>query len=106
MVWFRLLELRADLTQFKADAQTLEDAVSEVMLLTSDAPEDAPMLLIGEAFIVSNEDNATAYCQAKLDKVQENIEALNTEEASILEKQGVLKKELYGRFGDSINLEN
>ena len=102
----RLLEIRADLTQYKSDAQTLDDAVSEVMLLTSDAPEDAPMLLIGESFVVSDEDSATNYCQKKLDEVQAKIETLNKEEAVILEKQGALKKELYGRFGDSINLEN
>ena len=102
----RLLELKADLTQFKTDAQTLEDAVNECMLLTSDAPEDAPMLLIGESFVVSDEDSATAYLQTKLDEIQEKIGALGKEEATIVEKQGILKKDLYGRFGDSINLEN
>ena len=34
------------------------------------------------------------------------MESFKEEESSILRRQGELKKELYSRFGDSINLEN
>jgi 3-oxoacyl-ACP reductase-like protein len=34
------------------------------------------------------------------------IDKLAEEETSILQRQVTLKKELYGRFGDSINLES
>jgi hypothetical protein len=34
------------------------------------------------------------------------VDALSVEEASIVKTQAVLKKDLYSRFGDSINLEN
>lgn len=38
--------------------------------------------------------------------LQKSLENLIKEEADILQRQELLKKELYGRFGDSINLEN
>ncbi len=38
--------------------------------------------------------------------LQKKIEAGTKEQDDILKKQEALKKELYGRFGDSINLEN
>ena len=90
------------------------------------------MLLIGEAFVNTSEETATEYCQTKLDVkhsliimfttylclnyfnyiffICQNIQAeqikLKDEEGDILSRQDILKKELYGRFGDSINLEN
>lgn len=36
----------------------------------------------------------------------DRISSLGAEEAAILQRQAFLKKELYGRFGDSINLES
>lgn len=38
--------------------------------------------------------------------LQTKIAKLSEEETDILKRQELLKKELYGRFGDSINLEN
>ncbi len=47
------------------------------------------------------------YCLFRLSQaLQKRIEDSTKEEGSILSKQEALKKELYGRFGDSINLEN
>lgn len=49
----------------KHDEEQLDDAISELMMLTSS--EVAPMLLIGEAFVVSSEESASEYCQNKLE---------------------------------------
>ena len=38
--------------------------------------------------------------------LQAKVAKLSEEETDILKRQELLKKELYGRFGDSINLEN
>lgn len=38
--------------------------------------------------------------------LQAKVDALTKEEREIVQRQEVLKKDLYGRFGDSINLEN
>jgi chaperonin cofactor prefoldin len=38
--------------------------------------------------------------------LQKKIDSLKAEEEDIVKRQDVLKKGLYARFGDSINLEN
>eukprot|EP01038_Epipyxis_sp_PR26KG_P014944 gene14944-20103_t len=98
----RLLEIRADIKQHKTDAEKLDDATAELMMNS----EGKIMLLIGESFIETTEEHANEYCEQKQQSLQRKIELLSMEETSILKAQELLKKELYGRFGDSINLEN
>lgn len=98
----RLLELRAEIVQHKADAEKLEDANAELMM----ASGDKVMLLIGQCFLEVDEDYATSYCEKKQATLDDLVATLSEEEALILGKQKALKKELYGRFKDSINLEN
>ena len=44
-------------------------------------------------------------CNKKQESLQKKIDILEKEEKLIVERQAILKKELYGKFGDSINLE-
>jgi prefoldin subunit 4 len=99
----RLLEIRADVKQIKLDAEKMDDANTELMM--NSTGDGKVMLLIGEAFVEVSEDFATEYCENKNEKLAKTIEDLNAEEKVILEKQEVLKKDLYARFGGSINLE-
>lgn len=69
------------------------------------ASGDKVMLLIGESFFDTTEDEATEYCETEVERLQGLLEKHGEEEASILEKQAELKKTLYGRFGKSIQLE-
>lgn len=55
----RLLELRADITQCKADCEKLDDATAEMMMST----DGKFMLLIGESFVDVGEDYANE-CKA------------------------------------------
>jgi chaperonin cofactor prefoldin len=45
-------------------------------------------------------------CEQKKEELEGKIATLAAEETSIVQRQDGLKKELYARFGDSINLEN
>lgn len=67
---------------------------------------DKVMIMLDEAFFESSEEDATELCEEQLEKFQTTRETLDEEESSILEQQSVLKKELYGRFGKSIQLED
>lgn len=69
------------------------------------ASGDKVMLLIGESFFETNEDDATEFCETEVDKMQTTLDALAKEEAEIVEEQATLKSTLYGRFGKSIQLE-
>jgi prefoldin subunit 4 len=65
----------------------------------------AIMILQGESFFETNEDDATAYCETRIEKLQKQLDQLNQEDQDILAQQSELKTLLYGRFGKSINLE-
>lgn len=80
----------------------MDDASTELMMGSG----DKVMLYSGEAFFEASEDEATEFCEAQVEKHQAIVDALNEEEASILEQQDALKKTLYGRFGKSIHLED
>ena len=62
-------------------------------------------LKLGEAFIDCSEDFATEFCEKRQEKLQAQMDAITSEETRILERQKELKKQLYGRFGAAINLE-
>jgi len=98
----RLLEIRADLTQYKADAEVLDDATAELMM----ASDGKVMLMIGDSFVEVSDDYANEYCEKKQEALREKSERFAAEENDILKRQETLKKDLYSRFGDSINLEN
>jgi prefoldin subunit 4 len=99
----RLLELRADVKQYKADAELIDDANTDMMMNSSGGKV---MLLIGEAFVEVSEDYATEFCEGKSEELSNKVEAMMKEDVAIKERQEVLKKDLYARFGDSINLES
>jgi prefoldin subunit 4 len=87
---------------FQQSLERLDDASTELMM---SGAGDKVMLLIGESFFDSTEDQATEYCEQEVDRLTEQIKKIQQEEASIMEQQSELKKILYGRFGKSIQLE-
>jgi prefoldin subunit 4 len=56
-----LQEIRADLKQLKEDCDVLDDATSEIMLVT----DGKFSVLMGEAFVECSEEFATEYCEKK-----------------------------------------
>ena len=109
--------------QYTMDVEKLEDAASELMMVT----DDKVMLFIGESFIECSEEYATEYCENKaevrkyaipilsesfliytisIQATKQRISDMKAQVDEINSQQSVLKKELYARFGDTINLEN
>ena len=82
--------------------ERLDDASTELMM-SSDG--DDVMLLIGESFFDTSEEEATEFCESEVERMTELLEKLDEEESTILEEQADLKTILYGRFGKSIQLE-
>ena len=98
----RLQELREERTVIKQSLERLDDASTELMM---NSGSDKVMLLIGESFFETSEDDATEFCEAEVDRMTETLEELDQEEAEIVDEQSKLKTMLYGRFGKSIQLE-
>lgn len=82
--------------------ERLDDAATELMM----ASGDPVLLLIGESFFDTTEDDATEFCEEEVERMQSQLESLEQEESDILEQQAELKKVLYARFGKSIQLED
>lgn len=82
--------------------EKLDDAVTELMVGVGGPVR----LLLGEAFVEVSEDYATEYCERKQEQLQARVEELGAEKEGIAARQVELKKALYGRFGNSINLES
>lgn len=98
----RLLELRAECKQMQSDIEKLDDATSELSMVIG----GKVMVFIGESFVECTEDYANEYCEKKVESLKQTIAERKEEESTILTRQNELKKILYARFGDSINLEN
>ena len=81
--------------------ERLDDAATELMM----ASGDPVLLLIGESFFDTTEEDATEFCEEEVERMQGQLESLEKEEGEILGKQADLKKALYARFGKSIQLE-
>jgi len=97
----RLLELRVELKQLSKDSNSVDDASSDLMMVEG----GKVFLYIGESFIETTEEDANEYCEKKQEEIKALIDSKTKEEVVIVSRQDELKKILYGRFGDSINLE-
>ncbi|CAN0072255.1 unnamed protein product [Ectocarpus sp. 6 AP-2014] len=97
----RLLEIRDDKSHIKDILDKLDDATTELMT----GEGDSVMLMLGDSFMECEEEFATDYCERQQEKRQSKLDDLVDEEKTILLRQGALKKELYARFGSSIQLE-
>jgi prefoldin subunit 4 len=93
--------LRIILFDLQKTLEKIDDASTELMMGSG----DNVMIRLGGAMFEATEEEATEYCEAEVERHQEILDKMLAEEAVIVERQGELKKLLYGRFGKSINLE-
>lgn len=100
----RLQDLRMERQELKRALESLDDASTELMMGGEES--GTVMILAGEAFMETTEDDAVQYCDKQIEKLQEESDKLEEEEKEIVAEQATLKSQLYGRFGKSINLES
>ncbi|KAI3979812.1 hypothetical protein MKX01_013907 [Papaver californicum] len=97
----RYHELEDEIKIAKEANENLEDASNELIL----TDEDSVRFQIGEVFVRMANDEV----ESKIDQMKEmttkNLERLEEEKAALLSQMAELKKILYGKFKDSINLE-
>ena len=100
----RIQELSARREGAAKQLQSHEDALEE--LETGFFDDDGSIRVnMGEAYITADEDSAREHVEAGKVRLEGEITSIDKELAEIRAKQSVLRKELYGRFGeDRINL--
>jgi len=98
----RLEEVKALLIKRKKDLSNLNDAIDEMMLQDDELPVP---LMIGEAFIHYQHDDAHLTLEHLKDDTDLEVIALMKEQDDLRESMSKLKIDLYAKFGSSINLE-
>ncbi|KAB1202838.1 putative prefoldin subunit 4 [Morella rubra] len=79
----------------------LEDASNELIL----TDEEVVRFQIGEVFAHVPKEEVESRIEQMKEATSKNLEKLEGEKDSILAQMAELKKILYGKFNDSINLE-
>jgi len=97
-------ELRAELQEVEKRALELGDA-EEACLLADEAAAGAVKIQVGECFVDATPAEAAEHVQRELAAAARSKEALAAEAATADARLAALKKQLYARFGKSINLE-
>ncbi|KAL6781789.1 putative prefoldin subunit 4 [Auxenochlorella protothecoides] len=94
-------EINAKLKALKAAAEDIEEAENELML----AEDEEVPYLVGECFFHLEKEVAEARLQEAANEGTSQCAALSNERASLLKQMAALKKTLYAKFGNAINLE-
>uniref|UniRef100_K3XB13 Prefoldin subunit 4 n=1 Tax=Globisporangium ultimum (strain ATCC 200006 / CBS 805.95 / DAOM BR144) TaxID=431595 RepID=K3XB13_GLOUD len=97
-----LHEIREQKKSLQDKLDTLDDANTELMMGEGDNVE----LFIGESFVEASEEFAQEYIEKVVEETNKQIQKLSAEQSKLEARQAVLKKMLYSRFGQSINLED
>mmetsp|Transcript_20539 Transcript_20539/g.30598 ORF Transcript_20539/g.30598 Transcript_20539/m.30598 type:complete len:127 (+) Transcript_20539:80-460(+) len=95
-------ELDEDLVKIKKDIQNYKDATEEVEGCMQD---DGLLLKIGEAYVKSEEDDVLAKLEALRENSEKELNSKTDEIEEVKTEMDKLKKLLYAKFGNSINLE-
>uniref|UniRef100_A0AAV1T454 Prefoldin subunit 4 n=1 Tax=Peronospora matthiolae TaxID=2874970 RepID=A0AAV1T454_9STRA len=98
----QLHDVRDQKKALKETLDTLDDASTDVMM----GEGDAVQLLIGESFVETSEEAAQEYIEKRVEEAKEELHKLEAVESQLEARQDELKKLLYSRFGQSINLED
>ncbi|CAH2038536.1 unnamed protein product [Thlaspi arvense] len=97
----RLHELEDEIKFSKEKCENLEDAGNELIL----ADEEMVRFQIGEVFAHLPRDEVETRIEEMKEATCEGLAKLEQEKASIVSQMAALKKLLYAKFKDSINLE-
>lgn len=81
--------------------ENLEDAGNELMI----SDEDVVRFQIGEVFAHMHKDDVESKLEEMKEEASQNLKRLEEEKVLVLAQMADLKKILYAKFHDSINLE-
>ncbi|XP_057763680.1 prefoldin subunit 4 isoform X1 [Salvia miltiorrhiza] len=97
----RLHEVEDEIKIAKETNESLEDASNELIL----TDEEVVRFQIGEVFAHVPKEEVESRIEEMTEKTSKNLVKLEEEKESIVAQMAALKKILYGKFKDSINLE-
>ncbi|TNY22227.1 Prefoldin subunit-domain-containing protein [Rhodotorula diobovata] len=87
-----LVKLREDLEEVETELELVDD-------------DELVMYKLDTTFVHLAAPEALSHLQAQLDKIRSEVDALEAEKDECAQQMDLLKKDLYAKFGTSINLE-
>ncbi|KAL1524475.1 hypothetical protein AB1Y20_019369 [Prymnesium parvum] len=98
----RMHDLEDEIKEKLSTSELLEDAANEIIL----ADDDEPIRYVfGECYFEVSKDRADELLEGQKAAVDKEIDVLKKELDGINDTLASLKKQLYARFGNNINLE-
>ena len=97
-------EQEEDLKKLKAKMSNLNDGIDDLELHDDEEDGKVPYL-VGDCFLLIDSESAVSNIESAKEILQQKIDDLAKEKDRNLAQVNTLKKELYGKFGTSINLE-
>ncbi|KAJ2185618.1 hypothetical protein EV181_003774 [Coemansia sp. RSA 532] len=98
----RVERLEEEYKKQKEEKEYLDDLAMEIEL----ADEDEPIFYkVGDAFIQLPLEKAQTRVEKAKESIDEHVEKLDSQISAIQSEMDGLKKMLYGKFGQAINLE-
>lgn len=95
-------ELSAQVKAKKELLENLEDATNELVLVD----EDKVKIVVGECFFHADPEEAEEHIELAQDSTKTDLQDLDKSITVLKRQMAELKQTLYGKFGDSINLED
>ncbi|GLG99536.1 Prefoldin subunit 4 [Gryllus bimaculatus] len=92
------------LNAFQNEYKNLEEASEELILMDDDSDEKIPYFM-GEVFVYQDLENTQKTVEDAKTKILDEIKTLETRSSDIRSVMSDLKTQLYGKFGNHINLE-
>ncbi|KAJ3434294.1 prefoldin subunit [Anaeramoeba flamelloides] len=96
----RFHELEAQIKNYNTELDNLESSMDEVLIL------DDVLYKIADSFLAVDAELAEKLIEQKTEKLKKEKEEKKEEINKIEEEMNKLKKTLYKKFGNQINLEN
>lgn len=110
-----LPQLETSVQKQKDELQELKDAVDEVMLADLEVSDDAHhsdalflpkvMVKVGDVFMDMAENTTLEYLQEQQIKLEADLDRSTTEMQSVRDEISTLKRSLYAKLGNQIQLE-
>lgn len=91
-----------ELSQHRQEKEYLDDVSLEIELIDEDEPVHYK---VGVIFMLLKQHEVVQQLEEDVEKVQESISSLETQEDQLENEIKELKTVLYAKFGDNINLE-
>ncbi|XP_065180832.1 prefoldin subunit 4-like [Sycon ciliatum] len=96
-------DVKEEIKTKEKEMQDLSDASDDVLML--DEGVNVPYKL-GEAFICVDQDSAQEMMESAKANAEKRLADLRAQQVELQATMAELKKDLYGKFGDNINLES